>query len=225
MKILFKISILSFVLIFNATALIAQRARPQGRPIAPPPPKVFDYGTIEGNTYANKYLGIQFTLPDTWETQGQEFNDAIVKIGQSQMKGKTSQMQNKIDEAPQKVKILVSSKKTVGSAGAANFICSAEILDQPLLITSGTDYLRAMINGFRKSTLPSDYLYSDVIKQEKLGTNLLPYAETTKAGVIKQRFYSIVRKGYGITFVLTYMEDEDFQAMKKMMENANLSFK
>ena len=158
MKIIITSFCLFCLLSFSVDAVFAQDD--------PPPAKAekafiagktasFDYGTVENNVYANKFLGIRLSVPENWEVLPREFGDAVRENGGNLIRGKSDEMQKKIDETQTTTKVLLSLKKGIGSLGTGTFMFTAESMGQnSAFVTSGTDYLRASLNGFKQSVLP-----------------------------------------------------------------------
>lgn len=202
----------------------------------PPPAKInsvptavnaqsFDYGTVENNTYVNKFFGVRFSVPENWEVQPRTFGDAVVETGGNAVKGKSTAMQKAIDESQETTKVLISLKKGLGSGGMGTLIFTAESFGRnAVFITSGTDYLRASLNGFKQSVLPPDYEVVYEIKQDKLGENTLPYFEA-KRGAMKQRFYGLMRNGHGLLLMMMYTEESDLETMREILRKADLTLK
>lgn len=227
MKISVTISYLLCLLALSVGELAAQNepppAAPKGKVFTIAEANAFDYGMVENNVYSNKFFGLRFTSPDTWEIQEQSYGNSVLEKGQNTLKSKNTRVQKAIDNVTQTVRILFTSKKGIGSEGVAIFLCAAEFLNGQL-ITSGTDYLRASMNGHKQSILPSGYEVIYEIKQDKLGAKNLPYYEA-QTPVLKQRFYAIKKNNYGILFVLTYQEEADLQKMREILTNADFALK
>lgn len=183
--------------------------------------KKFDYGTVENNVYANKLFGVRFTVPENWDVQPREYGEAVVENGSGSIKGKSAAMQKAIDESPTTTKILISLKNGI----VGTFMLTAEPLGQKAaFITSGEDYLRASLNGFKQTVLPPGYEVVYEIKQDKLGANSLPYFEA-KTTLVKQRFYGMMRNGSGLLFIVMYSEEADLETMREILKNADLTLK
>ncbi len=182
-------------------------------------------GKVEGSAYKNKFFGIKLNLPESWLIQETQINNSIKQAGSKIATGKTSQMQEALDDAMQRLTVLLTASKDIlGIENNATMIFSAEKSAPLVQIRNGQDYLRLNIQTLKKMQLPPDYKFSETIKSEKFGTETFYSLDIERANY-KQRFYAIQRKGYSLFFTLSYFTNEDLETMKASIRNSDFSWK
>jgi hypothetical protein len=183
------------------------------------------FGAFEANTYKNKFFGVKITVPEKWVVQESEVNKAIKQIGSEAVKGKNEVSEKALDDAMQRLTVLfTASRDILGMRNNAVMIFSAEKAPPLVPFRNGEDYLRLNLQSFKKLQLPPDFKYSETLVAEKLGNETFYYLEIQRTGY-KQRMYATARKGYALFFTVSYIDDEDLEAIRNTLRNSDFSWK
>jgi hypothetical protein len=218
--------ILVFISLIGVSAFAQTKPKPKPVPAkaAAKPSAPLDLGEVDGKTYANRFFGFTFSLPETWQIQEQIINKIIKDTGTRETKAKNVVTQKAFEQAMNRVTVLLSAfKNTLGAAENASIVCSLEDMRSVPAVKDGVDYLDLNISTFKRLQLPPDFKYSEV-KAEKLGKTQFAYIEITKR-VANQRIYATFRKGYAIFFVLTFNNEEDLETMRQILAQGNFALK
>lgn len=182
-------------------------------------------GSVDGSEYKNSYFGLNMKLPESWIIQEREVNDELKKIGKDSLKGKDKKTQQSLDQAAQKVTILLTATKDIiGIAKNAVLTLAVEKPAPLVRIRNGNDYLRLVLQSYKLMQLPPDFKYSEKIQSEKLGSETFYYIDVERIGYT-QRFYATARKGYAVFFLMQFFDKTDLESMKEILRNADFSIK
>lgn len=182
-------------------------------------------GKFEGSKYTNPFFGFKITMPENWIIQEKDVNDAIKKIGEEQIKGKTKQVQGILDEAVQRVTVLFTTSKDIfGMADNAALILGAEKMSPLTKIRNGNDYMRLTLQSYKLMQLPPDYQYSENILTEKFNTEVFSYIDIQRTGY-KQRVYATARKSYALFFTVQFVKQKDLDTMREVLEKTDFNWK
>lgn len=176
------------------------------------------FGTTGEGVYRNGFLGFSINFPKSWTPLNQEQITQSVEIGQDILKGQDKKNSRIIEEAAQKeVLILVITEKNGGLENTANL--SIGVRKQP----SSQVTSEMVIDATKKLLLGnlSIQLVADTQKV-KFGGETFSTVELQnnwKGIYIYQKLFTAMRKGYSVTFVLTYKKSESRQAMENIMQS------
>lgn len=183
---------------------------------------------LKDSVYRNNFFGFSMTLPKDWSVQGKEMQKKLNEAGRKMLAGddknyeaviKASQKQ----ESPFEFSVF---KYPVGSPVDFNpsLIGSAEkVADQPG-IKKGEDFLFHVRKTLEASQLKFEF--QKEIHPEKLGDTDFGVMEATlsiRNMSLTQKYYCVIRKGYAITFTISYLNEADGKELAKILES--VSFK
>lgn len=160
-----------------------------------------DKGFIDGTSYKNSYFGLSLNFPDGWYVQ----NDAI-------------------DLSEQNAAFLLSVYRYPLDTQSFNynFSCIAEDLSAYPEIKQSSDYMEEMIEQFKNEDFKID---KDIYSKTIDGVKFSVVDAETSAGdvVVKQRYYSTIKKGYALTFIITYVDDSNLDELNKILDSINFT--
>lgn len=187
-------------------------------------PKYFDYGKVENNIYNNSFFGFKITLPPEWIIQSKEQTENMVKVGKELLTGDDNNLKATIKASEiNSAFLLTLFQYEVGALVNYNpsLVLAAENLKLTPGIKNGSDYLfqtRKLLkqsqiqynhidNEFKKIKIDNHDFYNMNLNLDHTGIN------------IKQNYYSIVRNGFSIIAIISFVTDEQKKELKKMLNS------
>ncbi len=197
---------------------------PQEPPAAGPIPAA-DSGTITDSIYQNDYFGMRLTTPQGWNIYDAQGKRMFIERGRQQLISNDKSVQAGLDAGVARtVNLLTVSKLAENASGADNaiFACGAEFVPKAASSTTATgeDYLRQMkrLLDYSKVT----YKVEEDVRSEKINGNdfgVLTVSSESPRGIIRQKYYAIMKKDYALFFISTYLNEADLQVMNKVMNS------
>lgn len=209
----------------------AQKARPKTKPkpkpspspIAAAPAKV-DLGKLSGNIYTNDFFELKFDFPLGWLVGDNVLEKQLKEIAETQLQATSAGRQKSLNQAVDRVTPLLGGyKKLPGMPENASLRVMVEDLRALPQIKNGKDYLAQMVNTLKVVKMPANFKYSEV-KSETIDNLALDYLESS-TGDAKKRLYVAVRKNFAVLLAIDYYEDADFEALHKILTEADLNYK
>lgn len=181
-------------------------------------------GAADANGYKNTFFGFTFNFPDNWypltETQIQTSKD----FGKAILKTENERVNRAFEESEKKeVAIFAMIRKNLDGKTNANLAITA--IKQPNSQISA-ETVAAATQKFLL-TNPKIKLLRDVREIEINRTAFSSFAVRTDIGgkIIDQKIYIVMRKGYSLTFALTYQDSENSAAIEKIMQSLKFDAK
>jgi hypothetical protein len=201
------------------TAEQTQKTPEQARETA----EQIDVGTFEGSMYRNKYLGFRLWIPPDWSIQDRQAQKEIKDKGVQVVAGddKNRQAVLRASEA-QSISLLMAFKHPLGAPVAFNPViaCTAESVSHLPGVRTGGDYLfhvRRVLEGSQiKHSFPHEVHATTIGGAEFYA--MLTEAALSPQLVVKQDYYTTIRKGYAITLILSYATTEDKVELCNMLD-------
>jgi hypothetical protein len=211
----------AFAASLAAAALLCPPSSAQSGPkrnTDPAPPKVAygdpltpKAGRLEGSTYTNDYFGLRLTVPEGWRVADQQGFAQIEERGAEDLAGGSPEKQAQANATTKRVVNLITIGELVQDekgASTAMLIIAAEPV-AAWLITSGRDYNEVVRRQLLSTHM--NYVIDDPAGSESIGGvefAVLTSRRETAGGVVRQKFYSTVRKGHALFIVSTYLNDK-----------------
>lgn len=196
---------------------------PPGSPTPAPIPSV-DSGTITGSTYQNDYFGMRLTIPEGWTIYDAQGRRMLIEQGRQQFTINDKKVQAQLDAgAARTVNMLTVSKLAENVSGTENaiFVCGAEFVRRSVSSTNPTsqDYLNQLKRVLAYAKVP--YKVEDVTSEKINGNDFGVLTVSTEAprGVVRQKYYAIMKKDFALFFVSTYINEADLPVMNKVMSS------
>jgi hypothetical protein len=197
---------------------------PQEPPI-PAPSLPVASGTITDSTYKNDYFGMRLMIPAGWTIYDAQGRRVLIEQGRQQFTNNEKSLQEQLDAGISRtVNLLTISKLAQGDSGIENaiFICGAEFVPKTAssATATGHDYLTEVKRLLGLTKIP--YKLGDPVRSEKInGTDfaLLTVSSESPRGEVRQKYYAIMKKGYAIFFISTYINEADLAVMDKLMSS------
>lgn len=222
-----KLSVWLFVgcLCLSSSAIFAQPAK--RRNAAPKPlatqTKV-DLGKLENNTYTNNFFALKFEFPLGWLVGDNMLEAQLMQLTNGGIQAKNSQNQSALNQAINRVTPLLGGYKSLpGSPENSSLRVVVENIKTPAQIKNGKDYLGNLLFTLKATQLPAGFEVSE-IKSETVNNISLDYLETS-FGKSRKRAYALIRKGYAVLMTIESYDDADFDALHKVLLDADLDYK
>ncbi|GEM_PF-7069135 len=200
MKIIFRIVVLGFSL-----ALIVGTSSAQHKSKHSTQKIKFDYGIIEGSNYENHFFGFHLTLPDGWQTQS----------------GKTTQ--SHITSKNDKNSVIALSSFRYENKDRILYNPSIAILfeniRQKKKIKTAQAYLEDTVKRIEniQSNIPVE-IEGEVFEAE-IGGKKFAALQTEILGVVEQRYYVFLSRGYAVVFLVSHASEEDEETLDKVLKS------
>lgn len=183
-------------------------------------PKYFDYGKIENKIYNNPYFGMNFQIPEKWEVLPNKLIEKITEKGKENIYGNSKDEEyKKANVNTAKLLTMLKHPLEYNKGYNASLLMFAENIVKTN-ITSGKDYLQRskehMVgNDKMKITFLSPNIESILIDKQEL------FSFTTKLEIgdksVYQTYYTFVKKGFALTMVIGYDNDEDKKELQALI--------
>jgi hypothetical protein len=210
----------------SAKATAASKTLSPSVPAAPATSAV-DMGTIDGHTYTNRSLRFEITFPDSWLIAGEDFEAKMLKEGfDLRLRAPVvlpMQTKAQMNRDLKRVNVLVTAYRSNGSKENAIMRVSVEDLSSTPQVKDAVDYFDLMRAQFGAMKLPADFKYSET-QAEALGRKQFGFLDISSKGGSK-RLYATVRGRQAILFTLTYTDDADLEAMRRVLSEGNFSLR
>jgi hypothetical protein len=178
-------------------------------------------GATGEGTYRNGFFGFSLNFPKSWSFLSREQIAQSMQIGQDILKTPAEKNNQAIEvAAAREVLILVITEKAKALENTASL--TVGVRKQP-----GAQVTSEMVMDATKKLLLGSIgmkLVRDTQKI-KLGGEAFANVELQnnwKGEYVYQKLYTTIRKGYSLTFVMTYKKTESLQAMENIVQS--LSF-
>lgn len=177
-------------------------------------------GTSGEGIYRNAFFGFSLDFPKDWTVLSRAQIEQSFQIGQDILKSQDKKNSAVIETAAQReLLILVLAEKADAAGKAANLVVSAR--KQPGAVTAEM-VVEATKSLFLQNS--SIKLLKDTQKIKLGGETFLSLElqNSLHGEFIYQRIFTFIRKGYSLTFVVTYKKSESLRSMENVLQS--LSF-
>ncbi len=188
-----------------------------------PTPEGF-LGEVKNTTYTNSFFNFSFDFPKDWYRLDDAEIKAVKNAGLDALKTEREKTNKAFEEATQKeVVIIALAQGDLGSGKGANI--GVGVLKQPnrqvpaeQVIVLTRDFLL---------TNPKIKLIEDVRTFNLNGTRFSTMTLETNVNnlIFNQKLFTTMRKGYSVTFVLTYRDSEELKALENIFESLKFGAK
>jgi hypothetical protein len=197
---------------------------PQQPPI-PAPSLPVASGTITDSTYKNDYFGMRLIIPAGWTVYDAQGRRILIEQGRQQFTNNEKSVQAQLDAGISRtVNLLTISKPAEDDSGIENaiFICGAEFVPRTASSAAATsqDYLIQVKRLLGYTKIP--YKLEDPVSSEKINGidfAVLIVSSESPRGEVRQKYHAIMKKGYAIFFISTYINEVDLAVMHKLMSS------
>lgn len=213
------------LLLLLCAYIAAQTSTSPQEPPAPVTIPAADSGTITDSIYQNDYFGMRLTIPEGWTIYDAQGRRMLIEGGRKQFTSNDQTVQAQLDAGTARtVNLLTVSKLAENASGAENaiFICGAEFVPRTSSSTSATsqDYLNQVkrLLTYAKVT----FKVEEDVKSEKINGNefgVLSVSTEAPRGVVRQKYYAIMKKDYALFCISTYINEADLQVMNKIINS------
>ena len=177
-------------------------------------------GIVQETTYINKFFGFSLEFPKTWEVNDPLESDEEINAGVAALRTDEAKFNRMLAEAA-KQEVIVFGVSNNSGQSSENFLVG--VLKLPIPQMDSQVLLKSTRDFFIQN--PNIKLFEDIRSFEKNGVRFstLTFLTTIQGFRIKQKIYNTVRKGYSITFTMSYMEEEQGKALEKIFESVKFS--
>jgi len=186
-----------------------------------------DFGSMDGLVYSHAYFDMKITVPEKWQVQDREARQRLMQMGEQVVTGNDPNLKALVDASKlNTLNLLTVFRHTLGAAVDFNpsFLCVAEKVSHLPGIQKGSDYLFHT----RKFLESAQVKYKFVGPNSEQTISGVPFDVMTtelavKSIVVKQKFYSTIRKGYALNFILSYDTDETKQQLLDILNSVEFA--
>lgn len=175
-------------------------------------------GFIRDTTYVNKFFGFSLDFPETWEANDPLESQEDINAGLEALRTNEEKFNRTLANSA-KQEVLVFGVSNNRGAGQPSENLLVGVLKQPDPRIDS----QAVLKVTREFLLqhPDIKVFEDIKNFEKgsVKFSTLTFLVTIQEFKIKQKIYITVRKGYSITFTLSYIDEEQGKALEKIFES------
>lgn len=174
-------------------------------------------GTFSGRRYANEFFGLSVKVPDDWFLPSVEDFDRLMAAG-AKLAGKTAKA-TVAGDGPQDTRLFSLFRHPPESDEPDNpgLIAVAEYIGKKSTMKSGSDYLGQFIKSLRS---PLEWAANGEMTTEKLGGatfSKLSGRLSNEWFCVDQTYYTAIRKGYAVCFVLSYTDSQQLTDLTEIL--------
>ena len=178
--------------------------------------KPVDLGGWQGSQYFNRYFGLTVTIPDGWQSVDRETMRQVAKMGAKLLKS-NKELARALESGDISLQLFMFSEHAMGAPVEFNhnMVCSIDKMSRfPGLRTAQDIHtqLRKQLSRIRIK------VKTDAGGPVTLGSNTyhMTAGSMRVAGMeVSQEYYTIVKKGYALTFILSFTDGSDGYDMLK----------
>lgn len=181
-----------------------------------------DFGTFNKSVYTNSYFAVTVTVPGNWSIQDQEAQKRLMKVGTEAISGSDKNLKAVLKASEmQSVNLFGAFEKPLGSPVPFNpsIMGVAEQVRQMPGIQRGSDYhfqvRKTLESGQMQFKFPKDGY------TERLGNvefDVMEQEMNVRGLTIRQKYYTIIKKGYALSFIVSFTNREQETALRKALE-------
>ncbi len=185
-------------------------------------PENFDYGKVENHIYRNAFFNLKISLPPEWIVQTKEQTEELVKKGSDLVTGDNNNLKAIIKASEvNSAYLLTLFKHEVGAAVNYNpgLILIAENLKQFPGIKNGADYLFHTRKFLKQSQIQYNNIDDNFEKVKISNQEFYKMDLDLNHGNlnIKQSYYSTIKNGFSINFILSYINNEQKKELEEIL--------
>lgn len=188
-------------------------------------PENFDFGKAENGLYTNKYFGLKIHFDPSWSIQNKEQMNQLVDRGSQVIAGENESIKRQMKASLVNTAYLLTIfKHEVGSPVEHNpsFLSIAENVKNFPGIKTGEDYLTNVKNTMNRTELDYDF---NNIEQAQIGNSkfyVLKSSLNHLRRTINQEFFARIEKGFSLSFIITYANDEEKEELYKIIDSIEI---
>src|SRR5262245_4764704 len=182
-----------------------------------------DAGTVKDSTYSNTYFGMKLRVPDGWQVQDNQAAKALMEQGKNLMVGDDKSLDAMVSASEkQSLTLLTMFKYQPGSPVDFNpgFICLVERVSHLPGIKKGSDYLFHLRKALSAAKMRVEFdkdFYDESVGGLAFG--VLETRMTLGDRTVRQKYYSTIRKGYALSFVISYTTDDELKTQNEILKS------
>jgi len=184
-------------------------------------PKSFDYGSTEDGFYTNDYFNFEFKYNTDWTVLSKEETNQVIAHGQEMMGD--DELTNKLIDAAKinTAYLFTIFKEPVGSPVEFNpsMMIIAENLNNAPGITTPEDYSKAAKIQLGRIDLPYEFDETEKIKLGNQDASLFVAHLDGGTLNVSQNYYTILKDGFSVSFILSYNSEKELAELKAMIES------
>lgn len=232
MKRLIVVTLLAAVLFALPTSGQTPKEGGSGQQSSPPPAPAQrpaevtlpDVGRLEGTQYVNDYFGLSFSIPASWTVEDSTAKRAMLEAGAKAITPPDGKNKEQIEASVARSYYIISAHKYPRGTPSAGFNAHFGFYVERVptaIVKTGGDYLRQMVRTSSMTAVKIEPV--GAVRAVKIGGadfDTLDTKMTLPNGVTAaQRWYVTVRQKVSLTFVLTYIDDDDVKTLEEVMKS------
>lgn len=186
---------------------------------------VINAGTLAGSTYTNSYFGLKLSFPDGWEVQDDRIKQRLHDRGKETTRFDDSKKQAQLDESVANTANLLTLFETPFILPyRAKLICVVEKIPAGVRFTEisyATSLKTVLIEHSKIKYVLEKDIRTEMI--DGVPFTAIDFTVTRESGRSHQKYYTQIRKGYVLCFILSYASKRQLRAVKKILGGTSLS--
>ncbi len=182
--------------------------------------KGFDAGTYKEGTYKNNFFDFSITIDETWSVQSQESWEDMVESGLQIMDGDKKTMDKLLDISKiTTLNLLTAMQHPYGAPVDFNpsILIIAENISTTPGIATGKDYQWHAQRALSVAMPSAELGPLNEIDLNGVIFGVMDITSETMGIEVKQQYWSIVRDGFALSFVITYNDEDQYLLLKAML--------
>ncbi len=182
-----------------------------------------DAGSLYEGTYINDYFGFTLIVPDSWYALDKEGMHEVTQQGTRMVTGNNRNLKAAVKAGEKNsFNLLMAYQYPPGTSVTFNpsIGCVAEKVSHLPGIKRGRDYLQNIKKFMAMSRVKMDF--SEDIEAVNLGGVEFDflYGEANMGLLtVSQEYYASVRKGYALSFVISYVNDHQYSRLQESIDS------
>jgi hypothetical protein len=181
-----------------------------------------DFGTLNNSVYRNDYFGFSVSLPADWNVQDQRAQQQLMKKGVQVVAGDDKNLKAVVKASElQTVNLFAVFRHPVGAPVDYNpgVIAVAERTRDLPGIKRGKDYFfhaRKILEASKiQVSFPKEY-YTERLANVEF--DVMELEMTIGGKTVKQKYYTAIQKGYALSFIMSFVNDEDAASLQAILD-------
>ena len=184
--------------------------------------KPMDLGTWTNGQYHNKYFAFSINAPDGWEPASRETIRKLSRVGAKFLSAKDKDLAKALEKGDiSSYQLFMFSEHEIApdTEFNHNMVCSMDRISHIRRIKTAADFQREMVKLLRRVGIKLKNAQGEPVTVGSNDFHMM--AGTLSVGHVDvyQEYYSIVKNGYALTFIISYSEGHpSYETVREALE-------
>ncbi|MDD7887277.1 hypothetical protein [Flavivirga sp. 57AJ16] len=189
-------------------------------------PMFFDYGSVKEGVYDNTFFKFKLPINPDWYILNNDEADRLYQSGNDLVSGNNESLKKTLDASMVNVaKLITVFKLELGATDDFNpsILINAENLKNYPGVDTPTKYLAQAKALIRRSAMDIEYIEEK--DKVQIGSQDFVFMSLKNKGYgyeILQDYYVTLKKGFAISFIMSYTTEEDKDVLYKMFDKLKI---